>query len=99
MKSKAVKRVPEVGAWHWPDRRIGKRESRRLREDHNETYNRYHETREALIEMLALWDDLGRSNPGFMRNLVLQDYQRLNEAPIKVHAALAKAQPEKGGGA
>ena len=28
-----------MNAWLWPDRRIGKRESRRLREEHNALYN------------------------------------------------------------
>lgn len=29
--------------WHWPDHVIGKRESRRLREEHNELANSHYE--------------------------------------------------------
>lgn len=29
--------------WHWPDHVIGKRESRRLREEHNALANSHHE--------------------------------------------------------
>lgn len=43
---------------------------------------------EALRELLALWQDLGKSNPGFMAKLTLQDYARMNEAPGKGIAAL-----------
>jgi hypothetical protein len=46
---------------------------------------------EALREMVELWNDLGRSNPGFMSKLTLQDYQRFNEAPMNARAALRLA--------
>ncbi len=39
--------------WHWPDHVIGKRESRRLREEHNARMNERHEAKEALNEIHA----------------------------------------------
>lgn len=32
-------KISENAFWHWPDRAIGKRESRRLREEHNKAMN------------------------------------------------------------
>ena len=40
-------------AFHWPDHNIGKRESRRIREEHNAFFNDYHELREIASELLA----------------------------------------------
>lgn len=39
--------------WHWPDRIIGKRESRQLREEHNALANSHAELLEALT---AIYD-------------------------------------------
>ena len=39
--------------WLWPDRTIGKRESRRLREEHNETVNQHADMLAALQECEA----------------------------------------------
>jgi len=33
----------EFKSWHWPDHNIGKRESRRLRDEHNALYNSHAE--------------------------------------------------------
>ena len=38
--------------WHWPDHVIGKRESRRLREEHNALANSHHELMAALDSMI-----------------------------------------------
>jgi len=40
--------------WHWPDHVIGKRESRRLREEHNARMNERHEAKEALSEIHSI---------------------------------------------
>jgi len=45
----------------------------------------------ASVKMMAFLKDLGESNPGFMRNLVLQDYAQWNEAMIELPAAIANA--------
>jgi hypothetical protein len=39
-------------AWLWPDRKIGKRESRRLRDEHNATVNAIVITRDALRRVI-----------------------------------------------
>lgn len=45
---------------------------------------------DALDLMRRHKDDLGNSNPGYMRNLSLQDYALMNEAFMALHAALAR---------
>ena len=47
-------------AFHWPDHVIGKRESRRIREDHNALYNSHAEILNALDNLLDAclhWQD------------------------------------------
>lgn len=39
-------------AFHWPDHAIGKRESRRIRNEHNALYNEYHELLDLLVELV-----------------------------------------------
>jgi hypothetical protein len=39
-------------AFHWPDHVIGKRESRRIRDAHNDLYNSHHELLTALVFVL-----------------------------------------------
>lgn len=49
MKNKKTNEQPQcppvdpARPWHWPDHNIGKRESRRLREEHNATVNSHEE--------------------------------------------------------
>lgn len=43
---------------------------------------------EAAKLMLEFWDDLSKSNPGFMGKLCLQDYARWNMALLKLPAAI-----------
>jgi hypothetical protein len=45
----------------------------------------------AAIKLMAVFDDLSKSNPGFLGKLVLQDYAQLNEALIEMPAAIRKA--------
>lgn len=45
----------------------------------------------ALQLMNAHYDDISKSNPGFLGKLVLQDYALMNEAFIATRAAIAKA--------
>ena len=40
--------APKFSAWLWPDHNIGKRESRRLRDDHNALYNSHDRLTKAL---------------------------------------------------
>ena len=42
--------------WLWPDHVIGKRESRKLREEHNALINSHAELLEALRELLVEYD-------------------------------------------
>ena len=42
--------------WHWPDHVIGKRESRRLREEHNALANSHHELVVALGDCIAVME-------------------------------------------
>ena len=43
----------QLNFWHWPDHNIGKRESRRLREEHNAAMNLNAELVEALESVIA----------------------------------------------
>lgn len=43
--------------WHWPDRAIGKRESRRLREEHNREMNRAARLENLLGQALVYVED------------------------------------------
>ncbi len=45
----------------------------------------------AATKMLAFYNDLAKSNPGFMGKLTLQDYAQWNEALIELPRAIAKA--------
>ena len=45
---------------------------------------------EAVRAMSAHYDDLGKSNPGFMGKLTLQDYGLWNEALIKTRVVVTK---------
>jgi hypothetical protein len=47
----------------------------------------------AARKTLAFLDDLSNSNPGYMSNLVLQDYKQWSEAMFELPAAIAKACP------
>lgn len=42
--------------WHWPDHVIGKRESRRLREEHNELANSHANLASSLSAMLSVFN-------------------------------------------
>lgn len=44
-------------SWLWPDRNIGKRESRQLREEHNRTVNSHADLLAALREVAAMLAD------------------------------------------
>lgn len=65
-------------AWLWPDHNIGKRESRRLREEHNALYNSHAELLGAL-EGLAKETNLSKLN-------VRRDFSLMN-----AHAYATKA--------
>ena len=43
----------------------------------------------ALKKLRAHHDDIGRSNPGYLGKLVLQDYALFNEAMILLNQAIA----------
>lgn len=47
---------------------------------------------EALKRMWVLWEDVARSNPGFLASLTLQDYENLNLATIEAPKAIARAE-------
>src|SRR5438132_242018 len=47
---------------------------------------------EAGKKFLAFYNDLAKSNPGFMGKLGLQDYAQYNEAMLELPAAIAKAE-------
>lgn len=47
-------------SWLWPDHVIGKRESRRLRDEHNALVNRVDNLARALSELLTENDQLAR---------------------------------------
>jgi len=52
----------------------------------------FDELLEAAKLFWAFYDDLAKSNPGFVGKLCLQDYARWNEALIRLPAAVAKAE-------
>lgn len=43
--------TPAARPWLWPDREIGKRESRKLREEHNRAVNEHAEMLAVLLEI------------------------------------------------
>jgi len=45
---------------------------------------------DALQTLWAFIEDVGKSNPGWMGKLVIQDYAQMNEAYIKVPRAFAR---------
>lgn len=49
---------------------------------------------EACELIAAHLKDLGESNPGYMRKLVLQDYELWNRAHVALRSAIAKAAGE-----
>lgn len=49
----------------------------------------------AAKKFLAFYEDLAKSNPGFMGKLALQNYQQWNEALMELPAAIAKAEGRK----
>lgn len=49
--------TPKHTAFHWPDHNIGKRESRRIREEHNALYNSHAELLAALQACLQTCED------------------------------------------
>jgi len=50
----------EFSSWLWPDRTIGKRESRELREEHNRLVNAYVRLQEVLDDEKQSRDHLDR---------------------------------------
>lgn len=75
------------GPWLWPNRRIGKLESRLLREEHNATVNSHADLLAACEDFLAVFDtcrELQRDG------LTVQPYK---QAAQTVAAAIAKATP------
>lgn len=46
----------------------------------------------SLKRMWSLWEDVARSNHGFLAILTLQDYENLNLATIEAPKAIAKAE-------
>lgn len=48
------------------------------------------ESLDALRLMNAFYDDLSRSNPGYLGKLCLTDYGQMNEALLKSETVLAK---------
>lgn len=50
---------------------------------------------EAAELMLAFYDDLSKSNPGFIGKLCLKDYEQWNLALLKLPAAIAKAKGQQ----
>lgn len=43
-------------AFHWPDHTIGKRESRRIRDEHNALFNSHAELLAALKQMVEMFE-------------------------------------------
>ena len=64
--------------WHWPDRVIGKRESRQLRDEHNATASLLHEAIE-LLEAAARRVEIEKSEGGTVLCAWLPDAQALIE--------------------
>ena len=58
--------LPPFHAFHWPDHNIGKRESRRIREEHNALFNSHAELLDSLSEMVEMMDsgdEHGKGSP------------------------------------
>jgi hypothetical protein len=71
-------------AFHWPDHVIGKRESRRIREEHNALYNDYHEAIAALKTANAFITEL-------YEEFLESDEERGGEEIAEIRAAIEKA--------
>jgi hypothetical protein len=67
--------------WLWPDHKIGKRESRKLREEHNALMNQSADLLAALMEMM---DQAGEVYPHF-------ESERGQANIAKARAAIARA--------
>lgn len=57
-------------AWLWPDRTIGKKESRRLREEYNQLYNKCHEKHFALILFVKQYEGNGHDEREFRPEMI-----------------------------
>lgn len=62
--------TPKSVSWLWPDRTIGKRESRVLREEHNALANSHHELLTALKALAdEVWTHNGQQE--HLRNVIM----------------------------
>ena len=66
--------------WLWPDRNIGKRESRQLREEHNALVNRNAELIEAAEAVLNITHNLRLDGP--TNEALSALYQAVNSAKV-----------------
>lgn len=88
--------MPTPKPWLWPDHVIGKRESRRLREEHNAAVNILDPMREALKEaewhLRSAWESFSAicETDGSTDRIKARD--RSAEGLKKVRAALALAE-------
>jgi|CXWL01.1.fsa_nt_gi hypothetical protein len=71
---------PKSKFWFWPDRTIGKKESRILREEHNELANERHSLVVALGTLVNLHDGINDGGEGITE----QDWHDARELLAKV---------------
>lgn len=80
-------------AWHWPDHIIRKRESRRLREEHNALYNSHAELLEAITritEKVKRANDIQHSGT----KIPSEDWSELYQLTNEARAVIEKAKGE-----
>ena len=76
-------------AFHWPDHVIGKRESRRIRDQHNALFNSHAELLGALQDALKLVQVAKRYFPKSVKNP--DRFHLLNIEANSIRAAIVKA--------
>jgi hypothetical protein len=80
----------KFNSWLWPDRPIGKAESKQLREEHNALLNSHAELLEALTECSRLLDVAF----DFDGDVFRKEHNNAVDAIYAAHAAIAKATGE-----
>ena len=72
--------------WLWPDRTIGKRESRALRDEHNRLINSHAKLLEAIEQSLTAYGALGYMRPKEYAQRRFDEINRVLSAAIEKEA-------------
>lgn len=87
MKLGVPENPPKFSAFHWPDRIIRKRESRRIREEHNALFNSHAELLEIVREAVDHWAEFDNDDEVSGADLVEWFAQWREKAKAKIRKA------------